>query len=130
MRRRGEVGRLERRGVVPYNTWIGPGELTGDRREEAVVAWRPSTQAEVAIINALRRTPAFFLSDLLPPRHTPEEVAELNRVAYELTRAGKIAMVTWFSDAELAAGLTVTVYRAGDREPQPGQVVRLKRDIR
>jgi hypothetical protein len=69
------------------------------------------------ILRALKETPAFFLSDLLPEGGaTPEEAEALDRAARELAAAGKIAVLT-------SSG---TVYRAGQCQPNPAEVVRLR----
>jgi hypothetical protein len=87
--------------------------------------WRPTPRWEKAIVAALKRLSAFYLSDLGPK--TPEEAAALHRAARNLAAAGKIAVLTWYGSDEPVAGMAVTIYRAGAREPLPGEVVRLKR---
>jgi hypothetical protein len=85
------------------------------------VVWRPKTYWQRAILNALKEVAAFYLTDLLPARHTLKEADALNRATRELAAAGKIAVLTasggGYGKGEAPAGFAVTIYRAGDAEP-------------
>jgi hypothetical protein len=92
------------------------------------MSWKPKRSFDREILRTLGRVRAFYLSDLLPERHTPEESAALHRAARDLVALGKIAVFSWYSLDEPATGLGTVIHRPNEGLPDvPGQVVRLKR---
>ena len=82
---------------------------------------------ERAILAALDRAPAFYLTDLLPSPHTRAHVVALNRAARCLITAGKIQVMYWCTRGGAGLGY-VTVYRLSYPQPTDRkQVTRLKR---
>jgi hypothetical protein len=77
--------------------------------------WQPTPHWERRIVETLRRTPAFFLTDL----GTATDAAALDRAAHELELSGKIRV-------EQAAGFGVIIYRVGNGRPDPLRIARLK----
>jgi hypothetical protein len=76
---------------------------------------------ERAIVETLRRVPAFYLGDLAPGA-SPEDLAELRAVAAALEAAGKIALQRWQGTPSVAI-----VYRPTDGTPDPARIARLNR---
>ena len=79
---------------------------------------------ERAILAALEYTAAFYLTDLLPPKHTRAQIVALNRAARNLKDKGRIASCTWLTQGKAAAGF-VTIYRPGYPQPELNQITRL-----
>jgi hypothetical protein len=84
---------------------------------------------ERAILQALERVPAFYLTDLLPDPHTRSQTVALNRAMRKLADAYKIEIVRWRArfarEGERPKGF-LTVYRIGYPAPEREQITRLK----
>ena len=78
---------------------------------------------ERAILAALDRAPAFYLTDLLPNPHTRSHVVALNRAARNLAGAGKVQAICWNSRSDRPG--YVTVYRVGYPLREREQITRL-----
>jgi hypothetical protein len=92
---------------------------------------------ECAILEALNEIPAFYLTDLLPIRHTRSHVVALNRARSQFVRCGQdqhvqLVVQSWaasgdgYGEGEQPYGF-VTIYRPGDPMPDRQQISRLKR---
>ena len=83
---------------------------------------------ERAILEALTKVPAFYLTDLLPTPHTRSQTVALNRAARNLAAAGKIEVRHWLCSFTKAGDIAhgfLTVYRPGYPAPSREQVTRL-----
>src|SRR5947209_19790815 len=78
---------------------------------------------ERAILEALERVPAFYLTDLLPEPHTRSHTVALNRAARKLADAHKIESMAWMCSATTGR---ITIYRPGYPSPTREQITRLK----
>jgi hypothetical protein len=79
---------------------------------------------ERAILAALDRVQAFYLTDLLPTPHTRSHVVALNRAARNLVGVGKIEKWTWMSKRSTDHGF-VSVHRVGYPVREREQITRL-----
>jgi hypothetical protein len=86
---------------------------------------------ERAILEALERVPAFYLTDLLPDPHTRSQTVALNRAMRKLAGAYKIGVKYWW--LTIGGGWSgyprsgfVTIYRVGFPEPERENITRLK----
>jgi hypothetical protein len=84
--------------------------------------WTGTPHREWEILRTLRTVRAFYLDDLLPPRHAEDELDKLTQAAEELDAAGKVRILRVLG----LSGSTVTIiYRPIDGVPDPITVRRL-----
>jgi hypothetical protein len=81
---------------------------------------------ERAILEALERVPAFYLTDLLPDPHTRSQTVALNRAYRNLLGKGKIQACWWWLCGGNPPKGHTTIYRNGYPRPQREQIIRLK----
>jgi hypothetical protein len=73
------------------------------------MSWRPKRYWHTQILSVLKKTRAFFLTDV---RHAPEDHAELTQAAAELAAEGAIRITE-------AVGFGTIVSRCSDGRPDP-----------